>query len=344
MDSGTVIHRSQLKMDINGTLCLENGIPTITSWPYRLAILIHIFLTFSSLVFMMVAFFYLRKRLYFHKNITILIVFMFVSASVLSLQMLVMECRHIFISWFYKHPCDVYVPAEDCFPYLLLNSVAIGCMTGAQVCMVIERMIATYLMKKYQKFGGELGTILVVCTTMIFVWLTYETFWPGPSEDYYLTCISIPKESAVKANRNFIILISLNLMCIISLILLNAINRPYRKRLRFNLADRYQVEENLNTTQYICTIVIVQFVILTFYGTGTLLLRTFKAKFEPIFHRQLIMFVVPFFTCILPILMIYIVKQGVERRNRNINKMVSHAATGTHGRDNYFHELLKQWS
>uniref|UniRef100_A0A1I7XF85 G_PROTEIN_RECEP_F1_2 domain-containing protein n=1 Tax=Heterorhabditis bacteriophora TaxID=37862 RepID=A0A1I7XF85_HETBA len=210
--------------------------------------------------------------------------------------------HHLISSFSFIKPCEVYLKAKTCFPYMVVNSLATSYLTSVQVCMCIERLVATIMIKKYEAYSGHLVWLLITVAIVLMGTLIYTTFAEVPLDEDFLTCISIPALASQKTNRNFLILISLNFLSIISLGALNFMNQKYR-------------------------------------------VKIYKDSLNEVKQRSLIMYAysVPYFTCLLPILMMFILSQGIKSRNQSINQLVSHATSGVTGSNNYFNDLRKAW-
>ncbi|KJH48509.1 hypothetical protein DICVIV_05359 [Dictyocaulus viviparus] len=216
------------------------------------------------------------------------------------------------------------------------------------VALCCERIVATIRSSKYESNRIALGLLLFIFTIVCIVIATCLVY---DAEDFKMETWSmgiVPPRAVDDYNLFVIMNIIISFGCIIALHFSLRFNKRQSSVGSATLTTRYQIRENVVTTEFAMHIASLQVFFVVFYGIGGLFMRMFG---EQVFGQQRslytsfrqMLYVIPIFTFVLPIYSIYRLNHYRLHRNNNIETIVKMESRGVAGSRNYEDIITKSW-
>ncbi|PAV86174.1 hypothetical protein WR25_01113 isoform B [Diploscapter pachys] len=250
-------------------------------------------------------------------------------ANVHGILLIASQPLHVIRSFLVKNGCDAGYAAKNCSLVLIPVFVCLVGLVATQQALWIERSLASIFLTKYETWGRMPGIILASITALISIFIPYYIFHDDTFEDTVNNCLGITHHSAEEINNLLYSFIFLNLLAVLSNCILFLCNKARERKLRFLIKERFQLFENFTTTKWVGVIVLVQFCFMTGYSTLLYLLRTKGDRSDMV--KLTVMFAssytVPYFTFLLPLLLMFSLKSVGQNRAKAINALTNEKST-----------------
>ncbi|PIO65224.1 hypothetical protein TELCIR_13119, partial [Teladorsagia circumcincta] len=196
---GVMAQISSIIDDINVTeICVKNGLEVVTFPYYRVMQCLHIVLCLSSIGLLLWVLGKYRSKLMFHYNI---------------------RTYQLFLSFTYEAPCDVILPRLFYMSIHLPYTFSVLWIEGAQIVMVMERIIAIFYVGQYETCTKKLGNSLLFFS--LFFPLT-EVIWAYVDETFeepQISCLNTPMSRTKQINTLFIFAIAFHIVAILAIVI-----------------------------------------------------------------------------------------------------------------------------
>ncbi|CAJ0608463.1 unnamed protein product [Cylicocyclus nassatus] len=156
-----------------------------------------------------------------------------------------------------------------------------------KVAMVIERGVALWKRKKYEKFGGKLGLALAAVSVLAAFAITAWSIRRAEYSDKPYCSSSTPATLARSATA-YIIVCGIGIIALIGVVLLFTTNRTAVKKKRFDLTSSYQLNENYTVIRMLLPHAVFQSMCYIFYTILSAFISGNAEKFEYITFRMLL--------------------------------------------------------
>uniref|UniRef100_A0A1I7U8M2 G protein-coupled receptor n=1 Tax=Caenorhabditis tropicalis TaxID=1561998 RepID=A0A1I7U8M2_9PELO len=217
----------------------------------------------------------------------------------------------------YQTECDIHV---SMVPYAIVHSSIACCL-----------------------FCGML-TQCIVLPLSLLVWVYQDADYKSP----VITAISPPKGVEFRLNILYIFCFLLAILALILLQIVRYVNKRRESRIEISLSGRFQVVENIDTTTFISSILIINMMMSVIYITGTFSLRNFE--FDVFINDnaalstvKLIFYLHPLFAFLMPLISSYHLSKMRERRVKRREHLLAIKTKGREGSDAYNQLLHDQW-
>uniref|UniRef100_A0A7I4YQX7 G_PROTEIN_RECEP_F1_2 domain-containing protein n=1 Tax=Haemonchus contortus TaxID=6289 RepID=A0A7I4YQX7_HAECO len=334
--------------DFNITeVCVKNGIEVVTFPYYRIMQCIHIILCISSVILLLWVLTKCRSKLTFHYNIRVLFMSLFFASLLHASLMAMFNTYQLVLSFTYTSPCDVILPRLFYMCIHLPYNFSILWIEGAQLVMILERMIAIFYVGRYERCTKKLGHSLLFLS---FFFPLTELIWAYADETFeapQISCLNTPVSRTKQINILFIFSIVCHILAVTCFVVVFLCHRQ-RSRMAHTLTGRFQFSENMISSRLLITLSSIQLVIFLTYSVAIMYLRI---SFDPVkgsapMQKSNIMsaYLVPFYTILLPLITMFFLARVKQTRRSDIQSMVQVKSTGQEGWANYATQLQQQWS
>ncbi|CAL2033471.1 unnamed protein product [Caenorhabditis brenneri] len=329
-------------------ICKENH-TTAHATGYQIVYLIYVVL---SVISVFTCAYFVKSFIWnstFHPNFKLLLTMYFSAAIFHSIlftisYLLMMERFHDL-----QTECDIHISK---IPYAIVHSSIACCLFCGmltQVFMVIERLFATIKIESYEHNTSiwHILTYLFVCIVLplsLLVWAYQNADYDSP----VITAISPPKGVEFRLNILYIFCFSLAIFALILLQVVRCVNKKRESRIEISLSGRFQVVENIDTTTFISSILIINMAMSVIYIAGTFTFRNFefdvfindKAGLSTV---KLVFYLHPLFAFLMPLISSYHLSKMRERRLKRREHLLAIKTKGREGSDAYNQLLTDQW-
>ncbi|PAV86176.1 hypothetical protein WR25_01114 [Diploscapter pachys] len=196
---------------------------------------------------------------------------------------------------------------------------------STQQALWAERLLASIFLTKYENWGGKPGIILAIVTAAISTVATLVMYLDLSRDDKVANCLQISDNKNAIFTNFVYLLICFNLFAVLSTGILCLWNKCREKKSRFIISRRYQNFENFTTTKWIGIISFIQSAFLIVYSTLTYVLKTRESQFDKVTTMILwaSSYTIPYYTFLLPLVLIYALKRIDEKRIKRIETLTS---------------------
>ncbi|TKR71825.1 hypothetical protein L596_019361 [Steinernema carpocapsae] len=212
------------------------------------AIYFELLLDFVAPVFI-VYFLFLMQRPFFHRNLRILLTSFSLGLLVLVLSRIAIVIDDIFVA---------YLPLSSKIALHTIHAACILEIMDASVLLALERVVATWTVSKYE----EINCCLIPVGLCVIMWLCNGGF------AYFVVTrmLDMNNERHIQSCLiGFSIALLANCIGLVVFIFVNAHNRRcWTRDLQKNLTHRYQIKENVRTSQQLLCALLVDFAVSIF--------------------------------------------------------------------------------
>ncbi|CAD6190107.1 unnamed protein product [Caenorhabditis auriculariae] len=290
----------------------------MTSFATNLPYAVHVIVCLATVVLSIIAVRMLLYRSIFHDSTRILFFVSLFYANLHELMQIYNEVTAFYRSMIYADaPCKILVTQESC---RLENNLIVSSIAGmvfVECALTMDRIIATYSLKKSVTMSSSSGFVLALAAIIGSILVPFITFYGDPYTGYVQNCMLMPAQSKNRANTLLFCYTIINIVNIALNSVIIYINKRQDRGTRFKLKLRYQARETLISTLAVCTITTAQFIALAIYSGGILLMRTNQDHFTLFAYFAIIpwVYAVPYAAISLPTLIIVCVSiTGKDRR------------------------------
>ncbi|EGT51836.1 hypothetical protein CAEBREN_00005 [Caenorhabditis brenneri] len=201
-------------------------------------------------------------------------------------------------------------------------------MIYGQTALLVERAFATFL-KSYEKpksyiIGGVISVVLLISSAST----GRLVIWNDPLKSYVIACFVSPSQSFERTNWFFN---TCSVLALFNLSMSVAIMR-YNKRgefeTRFKVRERFKKREVIVSTETICYLALIEFVLIVIYSVGVMILVNLWLKDEipnDRFNFWIVWcYTIPFAAAIFPLVLIHRIQTTRALRVKKIND-ITHA-------------------
>ncbi|CAL2031823.1 unnamed protein product [Caenorhabditis brenneri] len=226
-------------------------------------------------------------------------------------------------------PCQVLQSEAQCAPYLELLFLGTSGMIYGQTALMVERAFATFL-KSYEKpksyiIGGVISVVLLISSAST----GRLVIWDDPLKSYVIACFVSPSQSFERTNWFFNIC---SVLALFNLSMSVAIMRT-----RFKVRERFKKREVIVSTETICYLALIEFVLIVIYSVGVMILVNLWLKDEipnDRFNFWIVWcYTIPFAAAIFPLVLIHRIRTTRALRVKKIND-ITHAKQTQEGHIN----------
>ncbi|XGW15525.1 hypothetical protein V3C99_001192 [Haemonchus contortus] len=285
------------------------------------------------------------RRTAFHINVKILISVLFIFGIISSAFGLINYLFHMYHFVFPSNPCSRIFYASECaWSFYSLTCCIFGFML-AQASLTIERLIATYRLRTYEKghqyLGPIMATIVVVSAICCVVWGLAEM---DPKELQY-QCGGVPVSTKSRVVSMYKIMLLVDVLAIMAFGLCYYYNRRTLKCGRYELSVRYQVYENLRAIRIFVPVVTAHFIIFGFFLMGSIIIREFRASLTPKAYGigLLALYIIPFYILTMCTLLFVILRKESNRVTSFQAAIAEKQNEKEQQAETYFRSLRHQW-
>ncbi|CCD65837.1 Serpentine receptor class beta-16 [Caenorhabditis elegans] len=330
-------------------ICKENS-ATAFSVGYQIVYLIYVVLSVTSIF---TCSYFIKTFIWnstFHPNFKLLLTMYFFAAIFHSFLFTASYLMMIERFLDYQTDCDIHV---SMVPYAIVHSSIACCLFCGmltQVFMVIERLLATIKIESYEhntSFWHILAYLFfcIVLPLSLLVWAYQDADYNSP----VITAISPPKGVEIRLNILYIFCFFLAILALILLQVVRFVNKRRESRIEISLSGRFQIVENIDTTTFISSILIINMIMSVIYIVGTFTLRNFQ--FDAFINNQpalatvkTIFYLHPLFSFLMPLISSYHLSKMRERRVKRREHLMAIKTKGREGSDAYNQLLHDQWT
>ncbi|KJH49736.1 integral membrane protein Srb [Dictyocaulus viviparus] len=263
----------------------------------------------------------------FHQNIK-MILLIYYSLALFHAMAYSTTQIYALISSLMNRPCNSF-PTSSIYALLHLSIFAADFgLVLTLVALCCERSVATMRASKYERKGVGLGLLLLAATFgAIFAAICY-VYDVDDFQVKVLTFVMLPPGAVKEYNEVEVANIIVSLLCIITLYIASRINKKRSSSSPSTLSTRYQMRENIVTTQFAAQIAILQVTFFVFQAVGGLSARILGKNLiqynEKLYTSLCQMFyVAPIFIFVLPIYSLHKLKYYQTYRNEIIRTIVN---------------------
>ncbi|EYC19409.1 hypothetical protein Y032_0024g1071 [Ancylostoma ceylanicum] len=310
-------------------LCKMYGTDVVTFIWYRTVQVIWIFIAGIAIFNVSRVYFRYIKSSKLHTNIQILLTLFMFSAVLINTTFIVAQAYQFTLSFVFGEPCDVFLPRTF---YIIFN-ICYGFFTElyllSKATMIIERSLATIYSSCYEhmkSLPGFLGAIIsILMATGVEVYIYYGATF----DQQHITITSTSAEVSGRINNVLIFNVSCCAVTMIIMTILLLVNMKRKKNAIGCVSYRFQVEENIATTNFIAKIAFVQLIAFSIQSLGGLLVRLyskylFDADDIPAMKSlKLSLHVMPLFTIIMSIVIELSIRRTARYRHTRLLNMVN---------------------
>ncbi|PAV89456.1 hypothetical protein WR25_24398 [Diploscapter pachys] len=155
--------------------------------------------------------------------------------------------------------------------------------------------------------------------------LVYSHYDANFENSRALCSLSTPDGAASKVNVLFVLGITINMICLIILYIIKAINKNREQNPNFHLSSRYQVTENIGTTQFVSSVSLLHIVFSIIYSSSMLLLKSFMPsdiQYKSSKFITMLFYLNPLFIFILAPLTVWHLKRWKDKRQNRMRSLV----------------------
>ncbi|EFO91329.1 CRE-SRB-16 protein [Caenorhabditis remanei] len=329
-------------------ICQENS-KTAFSVGYQIVYLINVVLSVTSIF---TCSYFIKTFIWnstFHPNFKLLLTMYFFAAIFHSILFTASYLMMIERFLDYQTECDIHM---SMIPYMMVHSsiaICLFCGMLTQVFLVIERFFATLKIESYEhntSFRHILAYLFfcIVLPVSLLVWAYQDADYRSP----VITAISPPKGVEFRLNILYIFCFSLAILALILLQIIRYVNKKRESRIEISLSGRFQIVENIDTTTFISSILIINMLMSVIYIVGTFSLRNFEFDVfiddrAALSTVKLIFYLHPLFSFLMPLISSYHLSKMRERRLKRREHLLAIKTKGREGSDAYNQLLHDQW-
>ncbi|KAL6733560.1 hypothetical protein Aduo_004199 [Ancylostoma duodenale] len=282
------------------------------------------------------------RKLHFHINCKVLILSMLLLYIVHSIFITTLQVTQL-IRYLVSDPCQVGLPAAVC---LALRLPATACMisfAALQFAIVVERAVAVWKHRSYDKYGSHIGFgLIAICIAIPLL----VTFWIVADIDVHerqAFCSAATSRTAQRVASVNIGICCLDLLTLLGIVAILAFNSLFTKRSRFNLQSSYQFRENISVIRIMLPLTIFQTLCYAFFSISNAVISMFTGSLPNITHRILFTstYVIPYYTLVSPILLLLVIKWSHQMKTTELKRLTKHI---DNERDAYFRTYEQMWS
>ncbi|KAJ1348833.1 hypothetical protein KIN20_004226 [Parelaphostrongylus tenuis] len=283
----------------------------------------------------------------FHRNIKIILSMYYSSALLQSASFFSAQIYQMASSIMSK-PCNFFPPNYTYATFHLLGATATGVMILSLVAMCIERTVATIFSSTYESNGIVLGLCLFVLTIAAAITAVSYVYDMDSFDAKTISMVIVPPAALAKFNRVMILSMIVSFACIVTFHVSSQINKKQDLRSAASLTSRYQMRENVVTTEFATHIATMQVLFFIFYAASGLLIRVYGPKLFPNNEKMYtslrqLSYAAPVFMVVLPIYSMRRLKYYRMNRNSNIRSIVMMESRGLAGSRNYEEAIGRAW-
>ncbi|EYC42324.1 hypothetical protein Y032_0535g3087 [Ancylostoma ceylanicum] len=262
--------------------------------------------------------------LYFHINCKILMTSLLVFYIAHSFFISILQSIQLVQYFEYPDSCDVGISPCLCFWLRFPATVCMVSCVALQFAMVVERAVALYNRENYEKSGPILGSIFAAASVIAsFIF----SCWALRLDDYTEKTTYCSSATATSASRITVLsfaLCGVDIVTLIGIVFLFLFNNIAVKRKFFDLQSSYQLRENISVIRFILPLTIFQTICFLIFTVSSGVLTLLRGSFSLITYRTLFaaIYIVPFYTMIAPILMLFIMRWSRQLKESKVKMLV----------------------
>ncbi|EYC08404.1 hypothetical protein Y032_0066g3744 [Ancylostoma ceylanicum] len=283
------------------------------------------------------------KDLYFHVNCKILIVALLVLYIVHSVFIASLQTVQLIRYYAISDPCQVGLPPVLCFCLRLPATVCMIAFATLQFAITIERAVALWKRREYERYGPQLGCALTfICVTSSAAVTGWAVSNVDLSEGQAFCSAATPRT----ANRILFLCFSIcgiDLLTLAGIMALFISNETAVKRKHFELNSSYQLRENVYVIRIILPLSLFQTVCYALFSISNALITIFRDQLTVLLYRTLFTatYIIPFYTMIAPIILWFIIKWSQQIKAAKLKQITQKTENE---RDIYFQSYSRMWN
>lgn len=326
--------------------CRESGTGVARYTLYRCVMLVTTLESLLAILLLLYVDLKYITRTTFHANFKIIVIAYFASATIHAVVHAICQGYQFIIS-FTASDCGLFIPQIQYVISHLLVVYSIFTQVFLQLAVCCERVFATCFVSTYERKNSMIGitlTLIAVLSPLLFEYLIYSR---KAFDEATVSFLTVPLAAFHGFNTFF--MINIGLCCGGNAVMLSLLlyNRRRREKLS-SLSSKYQVRENIFTTQVAASLSILQMSMYIVYAASGVLIRSmqerlFTGNYNLYFSVRIIAYIIPLLTVLLPFTAIYHFRHFRKSKEKTTKAMLNMKSTGTEGMQNYCNMLALQW-
>ncbi|KAL6737503.1 hypothetical protein Aduo_011139 [Ancylostoma duodenale] len=257
-------------------LCKMYGTDVVTYAWYRTIQVVCIIISGIAIFIVLRVYFRYIKSSKLHKNIQVLLTLFMFSAVLINTSLIIAQIYQLTLSFTYHEPCDVFLSRMF---YIILN-ICYGFFMElylvSNVTMIIERSLATIYVNCYEHMKSLPGFVGVILSILMAAGIEVYIYLGTSFDEQQITITATPFGVAERINNVLIFNVSSSAVTMTIMIILLLVNMKRKKNAIGCVSYRFQVEENIATTNFIAKIAFVQLLAYCIQSLGGLLVRLYR--------------------------------------------------------------------
>ncbi|KAK6024444.1 integral membrane protein, partial [Ostertagia ostertagi] len=258
-----------------------------------------------------------------------------------SLLVLVLQAIHLFQYFFYDS-CQIGISPVLC--YSLRHPIA-SCMVSfaaLQVSMVVERGIALWKRRHYEKYGPTLGIVLTVLCVLIAL-ATISVVTGGitqsrPTSYCIINGLATPRNIMIMK----LIICAVDILTLIGIASLFLLTNYFSKRKSYDLKSSYQLSESTSVIRMIVPLAVSQTLFYISFTISGAIVSLLSEDLDRTLYVTLTSatYTIPYYTVMSPILVWFTIRWSRQLKETKLKKL----ASSTTNEDNiYFKTYDEMW-
>ncbi|CAI4227995.1 unnamed protein product [Auanema sp. JU1783] len=303
----------------------------LTARGFQSVLLLHIFCSIVALVANTLFIKTIFPKIYFHYNIKILIITAICMNCAHSLIYICLQSVHLYRFLTVVDGCELEFKQSFCFIFRYPAMIAMFSFVVINGGIVIERLLATCLVRNYEETKQYYGPIICIVTIIISVImpLTSQTLTPWTEKTPY--CNAVTRFSASAISLTSYCMLSFDAFVIIAYYLVNLINEKRRKCITYDLRLNYQLRENSAVFRLLMPWMIFHFIVFAFFYIANAVIPSMDfITSNAMLQRTIfaIVYIVPEYCALSPLLLWKIYRNQQAERLRDVQTLTNLKATG----------------
>ncbi|KAK5984103.1 hypothetical protein GCK32_004305 [Trichostrongylus colubriformis] len=292
--------------------------------PQRIIIAMQIIFCILSIIINLLFIKYCKKALFFHRNCRILLWSVIAANIVHSILLIILQTTHLIKMLTAVDPCDVYVPPLFCFVLRLPAGTCFTAHATIHLAMVIERGIATKQMNTYERSDVRIGYFMASLSVIFALGISLYSMhkYSFIDKTFYCSAATPFTMFEISLSSYFVVIMEAVILIMFGLVYLWNVKRE-KSRL-YDLAYKYQNQENLVVLRLLMPMVLMHFVIYSCFMTACAIAQSIRYLFSSnsAFRAYIsAVYIVPLYTVTSPLLLWWIVEKHRKTRVEQLSSM-----------------------
>ncbi|KAL6737504.1 hypothetical protein Aduo_011140 [Ancylostoma duodenale] len=310
-------------------LCKMYGTDVVTFAWYRTVQVVWMIISGIAIFIVLRVYFRYIKSSKLHTNIQILLTLFMFSAVLINTTFIIAQIYQLTLSFTYHEPCDVFLPRMFYIIFNICYGFFMELYLVSNVTMIIERSLATIYVSCYEHMKSLPGFVGVILSILMAIGIEVYIYLGTSFDEQQIAITATPFGVAEQINNVLIFNVSSSAVTMAIMIILLLVNMKRKKCAIGCVSYRFQVEENIATTQFIAKIAFVQLIAYCIQSLGGLLVRLYsKYLFDPddipsMKSLKLSLNIMPLFTIIVSIVIELSIQRTARYRHTKLWSMVN---------------------